>query len=60
MFAWMSSRGDDDRRGKRKMIEPQDKQMPRCGRGRTTRGSSNVAGRDVARDRGEERCDDSR
>jgi len=48
----MASRGDDDRRGKRKMIEPQDKQMPHHGRGRTTRGSSSAAGRDVARDRG--------
>ena len=56
----MAFEGDDDRRGKRKMTEPRDKQMPRRGRGRTTRGSSNVAGRDVARDRGEERCDDSR
>ena len=48
----MASRGDDDRRGKRKMIEPRDKQMPRCSRGRTTEGSSSVVGRDVAKDRG--------
>ena len=33
------------------MTEPRDKQMPRRGRGRTTGGSSSVAGRDVARDR---------
>ena len=32
----MSSRGDDDWRGKRKMIETWDKQMPRHGHGRTT------------------------
>ena len=48
----MSSEGDDDRRGKRKMTEPRDKQMPRRGCGRTTGGSSSAAGRDVARDRG--------
>jgi len=47
----MSSRGHDDQRGKRKMTEPQDKQMPHRGRGRTTGGSSSAAGRDVARDR---------
>ena len=48
----MASGGEDDRRGKRKMTEPHDKQMPcRC-RGRTIGGSSSVAGRDVARDRG--------
>ena len=34
------------------MIEPWDKQMPHCGRGRTTGGSNSAAGRDVARDRG--------
>ena len=48
----MASRGDDDRRGKRKMIEPRDKQMPRRGYGRTTGGSSSAADRDVARDSG--------
>jgi len=48
----MFSGGDDDRRGKRKMTKPQDKQMPRRGRGRTTGGNSSAAGRDVARDRG--------
>ena len=48
----MASRGDDDRRGKRKMIEPRDKQMPHRGRGRTTGGSSSASGRDVVRDRG--------
>ena len=31
----MASGGDDDRRGKRKMTKPRDKQMPHCGRGRT-------------------------
>ena len=34
------------------MTEPQDKQMPRRGHGRTTRGSGSAAGRDIARDRG--------
>ena len=48
----MASRGDDDRRGKRKMIEPRDKQMPHRGHGRTTGGSSSAAGKDVAIDRG--------
>ena len=53
----MASGGDDDLRGKRKMIEPRDKQMPRRGHGRTIGDSSSAAGRDVARD-GEERSDD--
>ena len=48
----MASGGDDDWRGKRKMTEPRDKQMPHRGRGRTTGGSSSAADRDVARDRG--------
>jgi len=48
----MSSGGDDDWRGKRKMTKPQDKQMPHRGHGRTTGGSSSVASKDVARDRG--------
>ena len=48
----MAFGGDDDRRGKRKMTEPCDKQMPRHGRGRTTGGSSRAVGRDVARHRG--------
>ena len=48
----MASGGDDDRKGKRKMTEPRDKQMPRRGRGRTTGGSSSAADRDVARDMG--------
>ena len=47
----MASGGDDDRKGKRKMTEPRDKQMPRRGRGRTTGGNSSAAGKDVARDR---------
>ena len=34
------------------MTEPHDKQMPHHGHGRTIGGSSNVASRDVARDRG--------
>ena len=50
----MVSRGDDDRRGKRKMTEPRDKQMPHHGRGRTTGDNNSAAGRDVARDRGGE------
>jgi len=50
----MAFGGDDDRRGKRKMIEPQDKQMPCRGHGRTTGGSSSAVGRDVTRDRGGE------
>ena len=48
----MASGGDDDRWGKRKMVEPQDKQMPHHGCVRTTWGCSNAAGRDVARHRG--------
>ena len=34
------------------MTEPQDKQMPHRGRGRTTGDSSSAVGRDIARDRG--------
>ena len=52
LFAQMASRGDDDRKGKRKMTKPQDKQMPHHGRDRTTGGSSSAAGRVVARDGG--------
>ena len=48
----MSSRGDDDWRGKRKMTEPRDNQMPHRGHGRTTGGSSSAVDRDIARDRG--------
>jgi len=48
----MASGGDDDQRGKRKMTEPRDKQMPRHGRAGPQGGSSSAAGRDVARDRG--------
>ena len=48
----MSSGCDDDRKGKRKMTEPRDKQMPHRGRGRTTGGSSSAIGRYVTRDRG--------
>ena len=48
----MSSGGDDDRRGKRKMTKPRDKQMPHRGLGNTIGGSSSAAGRDVARDWG--------
>ena len=47
----MASGGDDDWRGKRKMTEAQNKQMPHRGRGRTTGGNSSAAGRDVAKDR---------
>ena len=35
----MASGGDDDRRGKRKMDEPHDKQAPHCGHGITVDGS---------------------
>ena len=48
----MASRGEDDRRGKRKMTEPRDKQMPHHGRGRTIGGSSSAVGRGDASDRG--------
>ena len=48
----MASEGEDDRRGKRKMIEPRDKQMPHRGCGRTTGGSSSAVGRGDANDRG--------
>ena len=48
----MASGGEDDRRGKRKMTEPLNKQMPRCGRGRTTGASSSAVGRGDASDRG--------
>ena len=41
----MASGGDDDRRGKRKMAKPRDKDPPRCGRGRTAAGSSSAVGR---------------
>jgi len=34
------------------MTEPRDKQVPHRGRGRTTGGSSNATGIDIARDRG--------
>ena len=48
----MSSGGDDDWRGKRKMTKPHDKQMPHRGHGRTTGGSSSAVGRGDANDRG--------
>ena len=48
----MASGGEDDRRGKRKMTEPHDKQMPRHGHGRTTGGSHVAVGRGDASDRG--------
>ena len=48
----MASGGEDDRRGKRKMTEPHDKQMPRHGSGRITGGSSSALGRGDAIDRG--------
>ena len=48
----MASAGEDDRRGKRKMTEPCDKQMPRHGHGRTIGGSNSVVGRGDASDRG--------
>ena len=49
----MASGGEDDRRGKRKMTEPHEKQMPHRSRGRTTGGSSSVVGKGDASDRGE-------
>ena len=48
----MASGGEDDRRGKRKMTEPRDKQMPHRGHGRTIGGSSSAVGRGDASDRG--------
>ena len=48
----MAFGGEDDRREKRKMTEPHDKQMPRHGRGKTTGGSSSVVGKGDASDRG--------
>ena len=48
----MASSGDNDRTKKRKMTEPCDKPNPRCGRGHTAAGSSSVAARGDARDRG--------
>ena len=48
----MASRGKDDRRGKRKLTKPCDKQAPRHGRGRTVDGSSSAAARGDVRDRG--------
>ena len=36
---------DDDRRGKRKMVESRDKDPPRCGRGRLVVASSGAAPR---------------
>jgi len=48
----MAFDGDDDRRGKRKMDEPRDKQAPRCGRGRTVVGNNSAAARGDVRDRG--------
>jgi len=48
----MASGGEDDRRGKRKMIEPRDKPTPHRGHGRTAGGSSSVAARGDLRDKG--------
>ena len=48
----MASAGEDDRRGKRKMTEPRDKQMPCRGHGRPTWSSSSAVGRGDASDRG--------
>ena len=48
----MAFGGDDDRRGKRKMAEPHDKDTPWHGRGRTIAGNNSAAGRGAARDRG--------
>ena len=48
----MASEGDDDRRGKRKLIEPRDKQAPRSSHGRIVGGSSSATARGGVRDRG--------
>jgi hypothetical protein len=48
----MAFGGDDDRRGKRKMTEPHDKPILRCGRGQTAVGSSSAAARGDIKDRG--------
>ena len=47
----MASGDEDDRRGKRKLAEPRDKQMPHCGRGRTTGDDNSAVGRGDASDR---------
>jgi hypothetical protein len=43
--------GDDDRRGKRKMVDPRDKDPPRCGCGRSAAACSSAALRGLG-DRG--------
>jgi len=48
----MTSEGEDDRRGKRKLTKPHDRPMPHHGCGRTTTGSSSAAARGDAKDRG--------
>ena len=48
----MASGEDDDRRGKRKMDEPHDKQAPRHGHGRIVVGSSSAVARGDVRDKG--------
>ena len=53
----MSSRGDDDLRVKRKMTEPQDKQMPCRGHGRTI-GAVAVQQAEMLPEIGDERSDD--
>jgi len=50
----MASRGEDDRRGKRKLTEPLDKQAPHRGHGRIVAGRSSAIARGDARDRGGE------
>ena len=47
----MASGGDDDRRGKRKMVEPRDKDPPRRSCGRTAAISNSAASRGAARDK---------
>ena len=48
----MASRGEDDRRGKRKLTKPHDKQAPHRSRGRTVASSSSAVARGDVRDRG--------
>ena len=47
----MAFGGEDDRRGKRKLTEPRDKQAPRRGRGRTVVDSNSATVRGDVKDR---------
>jgi len=48
----MASGGEDDRRGKRKLTEPCDKQAPHSSHGRIAGDSSSAAARGGVQDRG--------